>query len=428
MDTSGVASLSQDVLEVIGSYLETRDLVSSFALASRTLNDAADQCAAMRCRALFSSSAEIERRGVRLGATFLARRSRPLQMTQTPCSAREPHLIPARIPLASRPLQNMPEEEAVMSQDWPSDVSEDRDFDPYHENPTLEEALKKVQLASTTQTLPGLYFLIDVTVKTRDGIIVGRRSVMVDGAVPLSMDVVRFDEPLTIAEDLEPDFFYSEHFNSVEEDFACGWYMEFGNIVGCRNVVHVGETTMIIGSEPLNPNFPEQLILGGYIDRFRPSQLSSRRREVSVRVDLFRSTDGKSMCLLDSPVGVPNHNEWPGQSNNPYDADFDEEEDDLGVKLVIDEASHPGETLFPLGGVTGQDEFDTFHCAPTVFAEYPEVLDGEDDVGPLTLTGVRLGFVTSTSDPTSEGWLNFNDKPHVGAKAIHGLRALDAWT
>ena len=237
MDTSGVASLSQDVLEVIGSYLETRDLVSSFALASRTLNDAADQCAAMRCRALFSSSAEIERRGVRLGATFLARRSRPLQMTQTPCSAREPHLIPARIPLASRPLQNMPEEEAVMSQDWPSDVSEDRDFDPYHENPTLEEALKKVQLASTTQTLPGLYFLIDVTVKTRDGIIVGRRSVMVDGAVPLSMDVVRFDEPLTIAEDLEPDFFYSEHFNSVEEDFACGWYMEFGNIVGCRNVV-----------------------------------------------------------------------------------------------------------------------------------------------------------------------------------------------
>ena len=86
-----------------------------------------------------------------------------------------------------------------------------------------------------------------------------------------------------------------------------------------------------------------------------------------------------------------------------------------------------GDTLFPLG-VTGQDEFDTFHCAPVVFAEYPECLDGEDDVGPLRLTGVRLAFVTSTSDPTSEGWLDFNDKPHVGAKAIHGVRALDAWT
>ena len=425
MDTSGVAILSQDVLEVIGRYLETGVLVSSFALASRTLNDAADQCAAMRCRAFFSTSAEIERRGVRLGATFLARRSRPLQMTRTPLSVREPKLIPARIPLASRPLQKMPEEEAVMSQDWPSDDSEDRDFDPYHENPSLEEALKKVQLASTTQTLPGLYFLIDVTVRTRDGIIVGRRSVMVDGAVPLSMDVLRFDEPLTIAEDLEPDFFYSEHFNNVEEDFANGWYMEFGNIVGCRNHVHIGESSgpTIVGIEPLQRDFPEQLMLGGYIDRFRPSQLPSRRREVSVRVDLFRSIDGKSMCLLDSPVGIPKHDDWPGQYMHPYDDDLDMDEDDLGVKLVIDEADHPGDTLFPLGGVTGQDEFDTFHCAPVVFAEYPE-----DDVGPLTLTGVRLAFVTSISDPTSEGWLDFNDKPHVGAKAIHGVRALDAWT
>ena len=61
------ACIAGDILDEVANYLDG-DLLSSLAPASRTLATAVDHCAARRCRALWSTSAEIEALGVRLGS------------------------------------------------------------------------------------------------------------------------------------------------------------------------------------------------------------------------------------------------------------------------------------------------------------------------------------------------------------------------
>ena len=143
------ACIAGDVLDEVAKYLDDGDLISSLAPASRTLATAVDHCAARRCRALWSTSAEIEACGVRLGSAFLARRSRPVLKTHGP--------MEMRLPLASRPQQ--------IYEDSDSDEDEDEDR----------------------------YLLIDVNVKTRAGVIVGRRSVMMDCGFHVENQALHFD-------------------------------------------------------------------------------------------------------------------------------------------------------------------------------------------------------------------------------------------
>ena len=383
--------MSGDVLDEVANYLKTKDLVSSFALASRTLAAAVDHCAARRCRALWSTSVEIESRGVRLGSAFLARRLRPVRMTHGP--------LETRLPLASRQPGLMPEEEELWSREWNGTYS-------------LSSKLSDVKEAPTTQTLTDRYLLIDVTVKTCDGAVVGQRSVMLSGVLPSGE--LPFDEPLTIAEDLEPDFFNSNFFNNVQEGIQDGWFMEFGNVVGCRQFVHSGHRVSNI--DEIQHDFPDQLMAAGIIDEYRPSQLPSSRRVVSVRVDLFRK-DGKSMCLFDDSVGIPMRDFWPSRMESDHDSTLIAD-NSIGVKLLSNDADVDNNLLPP----KEEGRFDTLHCIPAVFAKYPE-----GDRGALELVSVRLGFVTEIATVHDEA-LPCLGLPHMGAKAVQGLLALDAWS
>ena len=86
--------LNADTLDVICSFCDAQTLVATLAHASKTIASAVDVHAAARARRLWTTSAELERRGVRLGAAFLARRSRPPRKAADGSS----------IPLSSRTL------------------------------------------------------------------------------------------------------------------------------------------------------------------------------------------------------------------------------------------------------------------------------------------------------------------------------------
>lgn len=394
--------MSGDVLDEVAKYFgETKNLVSTFALASRTLATAVDRCVARRCRDLWSTSTEIEEHGVRLGSGFFARRLRAVRMTDLPNQVRLPHFPdPVRLPLASRQPGLTPEEEAVWSQKWAKSTE-------------LFKALRDACLAPTTQKLMDRYLLIDVSVKTCDGVVVGRRSVMLSGELPT--DEVPFVEALTIAEDLKPDFFNSNFYNNVQEGIQDGWFMEFGNVVGCRQCVHSGHRVSSI--DEIQHDFPDQLMAAGIIDEYRPSQLPSSRRVVSVRVDLFRK-DGKSMCLFDDEVGIPMHDLWPCRME-PGFTDAMMKDNNIGVKLLPNGAELDNNLLPPK---KWPERYDTLHCIPSVFAKYPE-----GDRGALELVSVRLEFATGEAN-AHDSYLSILSLPHMGAKAIHGLLALDAWS
>ena len=381
------ACIAGDILDEVAKYLDDGDLGSSLAPASRTLATAVDHCAARRCRALWSTSAEIEALGVRLGSAFLARRSRPVRMTHAPERS--------VLPLASR-YDNSDEDE--------DEDEEDR------------------------------YLLIDVNVKTRAGVIVGRRSVMMDCGYHVENQALhfdasgefRFDAPLTIAENLKPWNFYARYPNR-NDNIESGWYCEMGNIVGSKNCVVGGRA---YGYNKVNHNFPDEQMAAGLIEQYRRSQLPSNRLVVSVRVDLFRK-DGKSMCLFDDPVGIPTHDDWPGQVNWDDDMFADSVAADLEKFGVPLEAADPdlNSNLLPPGDFEPSGskymlykEANTLHCSPVVFAKYP---DG--DRGTFELVAVRLGFNTEWASLDDE-ILSSTSPPHMGAKVIRGLYALDAWS
>ena len=57
-----------------------------------------------------------------------------------------------------------------------------------------------------------------------------------------------------------------------------------------------------------------------------------------------------------------------------------------------------------------------------MFAKYPE-----GNRGALELVSVRLEFATGEAN-AHDSTLSMLSLPHMGAKAIHGLLALDAWS
>ena len=96
--------LDADTLGVVCSFCDAQTLVATLIHASKTTASAVDAHAAARAKRLWSTSAELERRGVRLGAAFLARRSRPPRKAADGSS----------IPLSSRTLTAAEKEGA----DW----------------------------------------------------------------------------------------------------------------------------------------------------------------------------------------------------------------------------------------------------------------------------------------------------------------------
>ena len=183
--------LNADTLGVVCSFCDAQTLVATLIHASKTTASAVDAHAAARAKRLWSTSAELERRGVRLGAAFLARRSRPPRKAADGSS----------IPLSSRTLTAAEKEGA--------------DWDEY---------------TQSEMPLPGRVLVVDVIVRTApaeyagpsqtvmpvgvcledladDGTVIGRRSVILD-AMP-SDDAVHF-APLRIAEGLEPSSFWND--------------------------------------------------------------------------------------------------------------------------------------------------------------------------------------------------------------------------
>ena len=414
----GMDSLSEDALAVIGSFCDARVLVTSFALASKAMWSGADVAAAQRARDTWSTSVEMARRGVWLGTAFLARRLRP-PLTNADGS---------RVPLASRPLDHSPEElslrashkkevktveTAVRAHNWgewwlTGDAEAKDDIEPV-----------------PTGMLSGRVLLVDVIVRTIDGKVVGRRSVLLDGADPLPTEPVRF-EPLRVAEGLEPSTFYADHAHELRQDSA--WLDEVRNVVGGYATCCMASRGRpgIFGLDEVNYEWPEQLMEHGAIDEYRPSQLPHRRRRVSVRVDLFRLSDGKSMCLGEHDVGVGVHFDWPGVYDYPV-----EDSISLHSEMLDDDRK----SILPPDSVGC---YDLFGCGCSVLADWPSSVRGPLDLsarGDLDLTGVKLGFECQSEpllgrfedliDDDGTLW-NFSG-PHVGAKAVRSLLALDAW-
>ena len=164
----------------------------------------------------------------------------------------------------------------------------------------------------------------------------------------------------------------------------------------------------------------------GYIDEYRPSQLPHRRRRVSVRVDLFRLSDGKSMCLGEHDVGVGVEWDWPAAMSEPVED---------SIFLCSEMLDDDRKSILPPDSVGC---YDLFGCGCSVLADWPSSVRGPLDLsarGDLDFTGVQLRFECQ-SEPLlgrledliddDGGLWNFSG-PHVGAKAVRSLLALDAW-
>ena len=414
----GMDSLGEDTLAVIGSFCDARALVASFALASKAMWSGADVAAAQRARDTWSTSAEMARRGVRLGAAFLARRLRP-PLTNGDGS---------RVPLASRPLDHSPEELSLRASHKKEVKTVETSVRAHNWGEwwlTGDAEMKDDFKPVPTGRLSGRVLLVDVIVRNIDGKVVGRRSVLLDGADPLPTEPLRF-ESLKVAEGLEPSTFYASHGDDLRQDSA--WLDEVRNVVGGYATCSAGsgERPGIFGLDEVNYEWPEQLMEHGLIYEYRPSQLPENRRRVSVRVDLFRLSDGKSMCLGEHDVGVGVHWSWPG--------DFGEPPED-SIFLCSETLEDDRKSIIPPDNVGC---YDLFGCGCSVLADWPSSVRGPLDLyarGDLDLTAVKLGFECQ-SEPLlgrlddliddNGGLWNFHG-PHVGAKVVRSLLALDAW-
>jgi hypothetical protein len=396
--------LNTDTLGVVCSFCDAQTLVATLIHASKTTASAVDAHAAARAKRLWTTSTELERRGVRLGAAFLARRSRP------PRKAADGSCIP----LSSRTLTAAEKEGA--------------DWDEY---------------TQSELPLPGRVLVVDVIVRTApaeyagpsrhalpnneeqanvaaDGTIVGRRSVLLD-AMP-SDDAVHF-APLRIAEGLEPSSFWSDRSESEggepdhREDHA--WLAEVANIVGChQHVIAYPGRPSIIGSDPVNHRFAAHLREHGLIDSLRPSQLPGNHRYVSVRVDLMRLSDGKSMCLGEHDVGVKWHTEWPGQGP------FAEEDEAEHIHLTPSECCSYEESILPQPRPKGEN--DVLALRSSVLADYPQ-----ETPGALDLVAVSLGFSCpeppGDDDDGETSYFDSDGMGHTHDMVVKSLLTLDAW-
>ena len=395
------APLNADCMNVICSFCDAETLVATLVHASKTMRSAVDAHAAARARRLWTTSAELERRGIRLGAAFLARRSRPPRKAADGSS----------IPLASRTLTETVKEGA----DW------DRDL-------------------SSLLQLPGRVLIVDVIVRTApaehagpsrhelpivedhanvvvNGTIVGRRSVILDS---LPYDAVQF-APLRIAEGLEPSSFWNDSDISAtgQDRPDHNWLAEVANIVGShQHVLALPEgRAAIIGSDLVNHRFAADLQEHGIIDAYRPSQLPENHRYVSVRVDLMRLSDGKSMCLGEHDVGVKSHGEWPGQEFEDFS---DEEVEEEHILLTPDNCCLYNESILPQPG----PENDVLACRSSVLANYPQ-----ETPGALDLVAVSLGFSCPEPGEGDDGEGNtFDGIGHTHDMVVKSLLTLDQWT
>ena len=431
-------TLNADTLDVICAFCDEQTLVSNFAHASKTIASAVDAHAAARARRYWTTSAELERRGVRLGAAFLARRSRPPRRAQDW----------SRIPLASRPLELAPEEalarELRLEEDWspkwwaakkqtlsPEDLAR---CEPIFGHALDEEAVEEIIEAQdeacrrpSALRLPGRVLLVDVVVRDINDTIVGRRSVLVDGAEPLLApgaredseetawaDELQFADRLCIASGLEPDSF------SLELDPVHGsrldnrWLAEVTNVVGGHQIVSASSGN-VLGLSEINHDWSEQLMAHGAIDEYRPSQLPHRRRRVSVRVDLFRLSDGKSMCLGEHDVGVkvwwdwPGHVHWHGGANETLSF----------IPLTAEDNFREAESILARPYESGLN--DLFGCQCHAIADYP----GRHK---LHIRGVRLGFCCPGDPGSDPDTGDYQNNPHLGDRVVRSLLTLDAWT
>jgi hypothetical protein len=442
-------TLNADALDVICSFCDEQTLVSNLAHASKAVASAVDAHAAARARAYWNTSAELERRGVRLGAAFLARRSRP------PRKAADG----SRIRLASRRLKKTPEEklafelnqEVDWSPEWWAAKKEKLSAEalarcePIFGHELDEDAIKEIGYdyekagrRPSALRLPGRVLLVDVVVRDINDRVVGRRSVLVDGAEPLLApgeredseesawaDELRFKDSLRIASGLEPDWLFRDLYgpgeNEARNRLDHGWLTEVCNVVGAHQCVNVSPPRRsILGSSEINHDWPDQQLEHGYVDEYRPSQLPKNRRFVSVRVDLFRLSDGMSMCLGEHDVGVKVWWDWPGL----------DQREGYGAPMINDDLS-----FIPL---TAADDFweedgifkrpDLFGPQCHVIADYPD-----EGTGELHIRGVRLGFCC----PAYPDWddvdghekmHDFQNNPRLGDRVVRSLRRLDAWT
>ena len=395
------APLNADCMNVICSFCDAETLVATLVHASKTMRSAVDAHAAARARRLWTTSAELERRGIRLGAAFLARRSRPPRKAADGSS----------IPLASRTLTETVKEGA----DW------DRDL-------------------SSLLQLPGRVLIVDVIVRTApaehagpsrhelpivedhanvvvNGTIVGRRSVILDS---LPYDAVQF-APLRIAEGLEPSSFWNDSDISAtgQDRPDHNWLAEVANIVGShQHVLALPEgRAAIIGSDLVNHRFAADLQEHGIIDAYRPSQLPENHRYVSVRVDMMRLSDGKSMCLGEHDVGVKSYGEWPGQEHPDFS---DEEVVEEHILLTPDDCCLYKESILPQPG----PENDVLACRSSVLANYPQ-----ETPGALDLVAVSLGFGCPEPEPELDrDETHFDGTGRTHDMVVKSLLTLDRWT
>ena len=426
-------SLNADTLDVICAFCDEQTLVSHLAHASKTVASAVDAHAAARARRYWTTSAELERRGVRLGAAFLARRSRP------PRKAADG----SRITLASRPKALSPEEalarELRLEDEWSEawwaskkatlSAEDLARCEPIFGHQLNEDAIESIIEAQedagrrpSALRLPGRVLLVDVVVRDINDTIVGRRSVLVDGAEPLLApgeredseesawaDELRFADSLRIASGLEPDWFFREHdSNEASTRLDNAWLAEVANVVGAHQCINVsGGRTHILGFTEVNHDWPDQLLEHDYVYEHRSSQLPKNRRFVSVRVDLFRLSDGKSMCLGEHDVGVKVWWDWPGYVH--FGGNWSN--DILSFIPLTPQDELPEEE-----SILARDESDLsdiLGCQCHAIAAYP------DDTGELHIRGVRLGFCCD-----DERYIG----SQLGDRVVRSLLTLDAWT
>ena len=188
---------------------------------------------------------------------------------------------------------------------------------------------------------------------------------------------------------------------------------------------HHTTTGIIYGFSSINHDWPDQLLEHGHVDEHRSSQLPENRRFVSVRVDLFRLSDGKSMCLGEHDVGVKVWWEWPGVDQH----------EGYGEPMIKETLS-----FIPLiaKGDYWEDEGilkrpDLFAPQCHAIADYPD-----EGTGELHIRGVRLGFCCpaypdwdeayNSVDKDDEKMHDYQNNPHLGDRVVRALLTLDAWT
>ena len=374
----------------------------SLVVASRLLEAAANTSATRRSRALWSTSEEAERHGLRLGALFLARRTRV---------RREDAAGESFMPLASSPPSRPAADKHAMDVYFVEEARRgakyhcvgalgEAEFERLHPKPDFDDfvecrrrygKISAAGFARPPRPMPRLadhHLFVDVIVKTFDGEVVGRRSVCVSGDDPLLRGrgprdgTVNF-EPLVVLSDCRAVIPRSQ--GLTPDAYRTAALIFFGH----RHVADSG---------PVEYNELTVRYCGGVV--------------VSVRADLFRA-DGKSMCLL-------------GERDVAFeigDGDVDDVvyEDDA-ILLTPGNDIDPETSLFPCSdGVFSE----LMHCSPEVVVDMPSEADNV-----FRLRAIRLGFTTSFLVNESVGGGAGSSETRVanlGHLVQRGLRALDAW-